>query len=137
MAKVVCWLRTTILVLLSIQIIQVVVSQTPAPNEKPPIETEPDDPWYGQPIPPQPRPGYYKFLGDCIDGLTRKCGKEIAHYIFENKEVDRPCCQNLQKMGQLCSKSLSFTLTQFPKFVSQAALIIQKSDELFNKCAKL
>lgn len=136
MGKAVDMLRTVIFTLLMFHIIEVVISQAPSQSEVPPIKTEPDDPWYGQKLPPQPRPGYYRYLGHCIDVLTRSCGKQIDHYIFEDKVVDRHCCHNLQKMGKLCSKAISFTLGQIAKFKPQAAKIIQKNDELFDKCTK-
>ncbi|GMH18256.1 hypothetical protein Nepgr_020097 [Nepenthes gracilis] len=47
----------------------------------------PNDTWYGLPLPPQPRPGYYKYLGDCIDKTTQSCGIQIIDAIFEGSHV--------------------------------------------------
>lgn len=88
----------------------------------------PSDPWFNQTLPPQPRPGFYKYLGDCIETLTKPCGLEMANYVFKNKAIRIPCCTKVKVMGQLCSKSLSFTLTQIQKFIPLAKQIIQKSD---------
>ena len=131
-----CFL-TSVLVVVLLCTTQYLFSDAQETNEKPPIETEPDDPWFGQPLPPQPRKGYYAFLGRCIDNLTRACGKQVSHFIFDEKRIDGHCCCKLEKMGQLCSTSLSFTLSQIPKFQPQAERIYQRNDLAFDKCSKV
>lgn len=94
------------------------------------------DPWDRQVLPKQPRPGYYMFLGECISKLTKPCGLQIFDSIYKKAVVDKPCCERIKDMGQLCSKALALTLTLMEKYKPDAKLIIQKSDEIYDKCVK-
>ncbi|GAB2228155.1 hypothetical protein Droror1_Dr00009985 [Drosera rotundifolia] len=95
----------------------------------------PTDTWYGQPLPSQPRPGYYKFLGDCIDKTTKACGLKISKAIFENGKLNDPlCCKKVVEAGFLCNRSLSFILALFDKFKPQAVKIHKNGDAIYDQC---
>ncbi|XP_057972025.1 uncharacterized protein LOC131160390 [Malania oleifera] len=96
------------------------------------------DPWYRQKLPPQPRRGFYVYLRGCIDTLTTPCGRRMQLNIFANRTIglDAKCCRNLQKMGYLCHRAMSWTLANLPKFATQGHLIYHKSDSLYTQCTK-
>lgn len=100
------------------------------------LVTTRNDPWWGQILPPQPRPGYYKFLGDCVDMLGGQCGVKVFTYIFENENIGAPCCRKVKKMGLLCSKALALTLGQIDRFKAFRSMIWTKSIIAFEKCSK-
>ncbi|GAB2302699.1 hypothetical protein Dimus_036696, partial [Dionaea muscipula] len=80
----------------------------------------PSDTWFGLPLPPQPRPGYYKYLGDCIDKTTKACGVKIAKTIFGNGKLNDPsCCRKVVEAGYLCNRALSYILAKFDEFKPQ------------------
>ncbi|KAK2976979.1 hypothetical protein RJ640_019200 [Escallonia rubra] len=107
-----------------------------AAREEIPYKTDPSDPWYGQKLPPQPRKGYYKFLGNCLNVITRQCGRQVLDYVFFVKKIDDNCCSKLTKMGKLCNKSLSWTLSHIDKFKARSSVIIRRSDEAFDICSR-
>ncbi|GAB2276304.1 hypothetical protein Dimus_011036 [Dionaea muscipula] len=95
----------------------------------------PSDTWFGLPLPPQPRPGYYKYLGDCIDKTTKACGVKIAKTIFGNGKLNDPsCCRKVVEAGYLCNRALSYILAKFDKFKPQAAKIYQNGNAIYDKC---
>ncbi|GMH18251.1 hypothetical protein Nepgr_020092 [Nepenthes gracilis] len=97
----------------------------------------PNDTWYGLPLPPQPRPGYYKYLGDCIDKTTQACGIQIIDAIFEaNLLKDHDCRAKVLEAGYLCNRALSYTLGKFDAFKSEASYIVQSSNDIFDDISK-
>lgn len=99
------------------------------------VKPTPSDAWFGLKFPPQPRPGFYKFLGDCIDKTTKSCGVKISKVIFGNGKLNDPsCCQKVVQAGFLCNRSLSFILAKFDKFKPQAVKIHQNGNTIYDQC---
>ncbi|GAB2288764.1 hypothetical protein Dimus_023076 [Dionaea muscipula] len=97
----------------------------------------PIDTWFGLPLPPQPRPGYYKYLGDCIDKTTQACGVKIAKAIFGNGKLDdSACCKKVVEAGYLCNRALTYILAKFHKFKPYATMIFQNGEAIFDQCSK-
>ena len=93
--------------------------------------------WHGHRFPPQPWKGFYINLGKCIDVLTIQCGHQLYDYIFHNREsLDNNCCLRLKKMGELCSKQLSYTISHIKHLERWKGNIYKRSDEAYYKCAK-
>ncbi|GAB2211297.1 hypothetical protein Droror1_Dr00016590 [Drosera rotundifolia] len=81
------------------------------------VKPTPIDTWYDQPLPPQVRPGYYKFLGDCIHKTTKAYELKISKAIFRNRKLNDPlCCKKVMEADFLCNRALSFILALFDKF---------------------
>lgn len=99
------------------------------------MEGQPMDPWYHQKLPPQPRPGYNVFLGRCLKKLTRQCGTQMSGYVFKGSKINDDCCCKLEKMGKLCNKAISWTLSHIDRFKPQESLIVSKSDKAFDTCS--
>ncbi|GMH18249.1 hypothetical protein Nepgr_020090 [Nepenthes gracilis] len=98
---------------------------------------DPKDTWYGLPLPPQPRPGYYKFLGECIDKTTQACGIQIIDAIFEGKVLeDQECRKKVVEAGYLCNRALSYILGKFEAFKSDAAYLEKSSNNIFDDSSK-
>ncbi|GAB2293647.1 hypothetical protein Dimus_027860 [Dionaea muscipula] len=95
----------------------------------------PVDTWFGLPLPPQPRPGYYKYLGDCIDKTTKACGLKITKAIFGSGKLNDPSCgKKIVEAGYLCNRALSYILAKFDKFKPQAIRIHQNGNAIYDEC---
>ena len=93
--------------------------------------------WHGHKFPPQPWKGYYRRLGKCINILTIQCGHQLYDYIFYRREsLDNNCCLRLKKMGNLCHKQLSYTISHIQNLERWRGNIYKRSDEAYYKCAK-
>ena len=86
-------------------------------------------------LPPEPSPGYYNFLDQCVKGITPECSKEIFEGMFEDVEtLTEPCCSMLLSMGKECHTELVKTLLELPKLKHVASKALIKSEELWNAC---
>lgn len=94
------------------------------------------DPWFGHKLPPA-QPGYYQYLKNCIKILTQKCGLGMYSYIFNARlDIDMACCNNLIKMGETCSKALSYKLSHIEEFDCWRGHIYEKANTAFHVCLK-
>ncbi|GAB2293597.1 hypothetical protein Dimus_027809 [Dionaea muscipula] len=108
----------------------VVIAQEEVFENPTPIDT-----WFGLPLPPQPRPGYYKYLGDCIDMTTKICGLKISTAIFGSGKLnDVNCCRKVVEAGYLCNRALSYILAKFDKFKPLAVKIHQNGNAIYDQC---
>ncbi|GAB2288808.1 hypothetical protein Dimus_023119 [Dionaea muscipula] len=97
----------------------------------------PIDTWFGLPLPPQPRPGYYKYLGDRIDKTTQACGVKISKAIFGNgKSDDSLVVKRSWKQDIFAIAALTYILAKFDKFKPYAATIFQNGEAIFDQCSK-
>lgn len=95
---------------------------------------DPKDPWFGHKS-PIAQPGYYQYLRNCVKILTQKCGLEMYNYIFNARpNIEMTCCNNLIKMGETCSKALSFSLSQIEEFARWRGHIYEKANAAFAMC---
>ncbi|GAB2288809.1 hypothetical protein Dimus_023120 [Dionaea muscipula] len=97
----------------------------------------PIDTWFGLPLPPQPRPGYYKYLGDQYRQDYPSMRVKISKAIFGNgKPDDSACCKKVVEAGYLCNRALTYILAKFDKFKPYAATIFQNGEAIFDQCSK-
>lgn len=102
------------------------------------VKPAPTDPWFNSTLPPEPRPGYYRFLGDCIDKITKSCHIQVFDAIFKEILVnDLSCCQNIIKANYTCNRSLSYIFGRFDIFKSNATLISQQSNKIYHHCHEI
>lgn len=95
----------------------------------------PTDPWFNLTLPLEPRPGYFSFLGECIDKTTRPCCTQVFDAIFKKILVnDSSCCRKIIGANYICNRSFSFILGQFDKFKNNATLISQQSNIIYHHC---
>ncbi|KAI4371342.1 hypothetical protein MLD38_019589 [Melastoma candidum] len=95
------------------------------------------NPWQGQPIPPEPRKGYYLYLKGCAAILTDACGLEVFDYTFLRIDhLSKGCCVNLVKMGELCNKAMAITLSTLEKYKRWSGHIYKRSMDAFYECNK-
>lgn len=99
------------------------------------VKPNPDDPWYNLPLPQEPKPGHFRFLGGCIDEITKPYIKLIFNSIFKKELVDDiKLCQKLIKANYKCTASLADILGKFDKFKNSSSFIIQQTNNIYHHC---
>ncbi|KAF8412503.1 hypothetical protein HHK36_000468 [Tetracentron sinense] len=88
-------------------------------------------------LPPEPQPGFYKYLESCAIILTEKCGEEIFDKMFENTTMNEDCCYKLVQMGKPCHDELSKMMASLPEYKANAPEIPKKSLEVWNQCVSV
>ncbi|XP_021818879.1 LOW QUALITY PROTEIN: protein DOWN-REGULATED IN DIF1 11-like [Prunus avium] len=85
-------------------------------------------------VPPEPYPGYYKFLRECTKHMTPPCAKEIFAGMFRDKPLTRNCCRHLVHMGHDCHNGLVKFLLLNPRLKENASKAYPKSLQIRKEC---
>ncbi|XP_022747940.1 uncharacterized protein LOC111297496 [Durio zibethinus] len=82
-------------------------------------------------IPPEPEPGFYQFLEECTQKMSRQCGENVVKSLFENVDNSRKCCGELVNgMGKTCHQDLLKFFVSVPELHPMASQIYIKGDQL-------
>ncbi|XP_038704794.1 protein DOWN-REGULATED IN DIF1 11-like [Tripterygium wilfordii] len=94
----------------------------------------PEPPIYRSEIPPEPRPGYYKYLNYCLSKFSVECKKELLCYAALDVLVTDACCHNLVRMGKKCYIDYVDYVFTIPKFTKGARKGHARANRLWNTC---
>lgn len=75
-----------------------------------------------------------KFLQDCSDRLSSKCGVEMADGLIDEKPVSEECCKNFLKIGRDCHEGLMTFVFATYELKDVAYEILPRSKRMWNKC---
>lgn len=81
------------------------------------------------------KPESSKFMAKCIEKIGSQCGEELYDNLTHDKNVTKPCCQKLVKMGKKCHISFTKALIRFPEMRNaNATEVLKESKNVFYKC---
>ncbi|KAL1191769.1 Protein DOWN-REGULATED IN DIF1 11 [Cardamine amara subsp. amara] len=77
-----------------------------------------------------------KFLLDCDDKLSSKCGIEMTKGFYNNKPVSEECCENILKIGRDCHVGLMNLALATYELKDLAYEILPRSKQMWNTCVR-
>ncbi|KAL1195277.1 Protein DOWN-REGULATED IN DIF1 11 [Cardamine amara subsp. amara] len=77
-----------------------------------------------------------KFLQDCDDKLSSKCGIEMTEGLVNNKPVSEECCENILKIGRDCHEGLMDFVFSTYELKDVANEILPRSKRMWNTCVR-
>ncbi|XP_027368332.1 protein DOWN-REGULATED IN DIF1 11-like [Abrus precatorius] len=88
---------------------------------------------------PRPLSTYERYLNNCAVRLNSDCGDEIFSAIFFGKEiVNRDCCvQLVNDVGKQCHDDMTKYILRLPKFKTNKAEILARSERIWSDCVYL
>ncbi|XP_027368335.1 protein DOWN-REGULATED IN DIF1 11-like [Abrus precatorius] len=88
---------------------------------------------------PRPLSTYEKYLNSCAVRLNPDCGDEIFSVIFfGNKIVSGDCCvQLVSDVGKQCHDDMTKYILRLPKFKTNKAEILARSERIWSDCVYL
>lgn len=98
------------------------------------LTSDPNHPWYKQPLPIEAYPGFFDFLTGCIDQLGQK---ECVYNVFnqmvgiETSLKDYNCSCRVKEIGHNCIMGLAGVTGRLRKFEGKAFHIYGLASELF------
>ena len=99
---------------------------------------DPTYPWYQQVLPPEPYPGFYIYVKNCLNDLgDRKCIRQIFDEIFHKNQADVNCSCKMKQIGHMCVMSVAGTTGHMDKFKSHAQRIYNGAQQIIDRCDKL
>ncbi|CAA7013782.1 unnamed protein product [Microthlaspi erraticum] len=79
---------------------------------------------------------HLRFLEDCSDKLSSKCGIKLTEGLAEDKPMSVECCENVLKIGIDCHKGLmDFVFTTY-ELKNKANEFRPKSKRIWNQCVQ-
>ncbi|KAL7135724.1 hypothetical protein ABFS83_11G116900 [Erythranthe nasuta] len=91
-------------------------------------------------VPPrQYLPGYEKFLQECENKMTDKCGNEVMEVVLEKKRknVDKGCCSKLMTMGYDCHQEMLLRLEHLATKISDKSGVKKRGHQMWKHCEKI
>ncbi|XP_043696724.1 uncharacterized protein LOC122647367 [Telopea speciosissima] len=88
-------------------------------------------------IPPEPQPGFYDYVKNCVKVIPEKCGQPIVDAIYKNSPLDGYCCHKVVEMGKDCHLALVKVIELVDKNESHVEEISQRGLQVWNHCVSL
>ncbi|CAH2036531.1 unnamed protein product [Thlaspi arvense] len=77
-----------------------------------------------------------RFLQECADKMSSKCGTEISEGLVYDKPVSEACCENVLRIGIDCHEGLmSFVFATY-ELKDVADEIFPRSKKIWNQCVR-
>lgn len=88
-------------------------------------------------LPPEPSPGFYKYLENCGRKLDLKCTDNIFITLLYRMDIDRYCCGELMEMGEKCHADYVQTLSRLDKYKDFQLVLPKRGQWLWGYCHKI
>ncbi|MBA0850120.1 hypothetical protein Goshw_025535 [Gossypium schwendimanii] len=86
-------------------------------------------------IPPEPEPGFYKTIEECIEKMSRECGENIVKAVLEDEEISEQCCVELvHGMGKICHDDLLQFYVSLPQLGFNVTHLNIRGQQVWNIC---
>ncbi|VVB00387.1 unnamed protein product [Arabis nemorensis] len=77
-----------------------------------------------------------RFLQDCSDKLSSKCGIEMTEGLVNDKAVSEECCKDILKIGRECHEGLMNLVFSTYELKDIANEILPRSKRIWNQCVQ-
>ncbi|XP_010520656.1 PREDICTED: uncharacterized protein LOC104799715 [Tarenaya hassleriana] len=82
-------------------------------------------------------PERLKYLHDCSEKSSSKCGDEVLRNAIRDSPVSRDCCVDLLKLGKECHLSLIQLVFSTYEYKDMASKGVPKSKQTWNMCVNM
>lgn len=90
-------------------------------------------------VPPEPRPGFYKYIELCLRKITTECGAIIYYNDYSTLPLsvsETVCCKRLVAMGRPCHEDMYNITLKLPelRYARRASVRLLRSSQMWDAC---